>query len=490
MYAQEVGIPYRGILLDSWWYYKGDQGGVKNWTAQTSVFTGGNAGIKALVDQTSWKVTAHNRYWSANTDYAKQNGGAFDFFINPPGVKQMAVPLEQSFWNYLLSSSVSEWGLSTYEQDWLYNELEGVEALLTNVTLGRQWLVQMGAGAQVAGVSVQLCMAYPRHALQTLEMPTATQIRASDDHVPGSGRNGGDTTIQWKLGYSSMLAWALGLAPFKDNYWSSAQEEGSSCGKNATEITPSLHNAASTFSAGPVSPGDGVGKSDVAQIMRACTASGRLLQPSRPMTAIDAQIVGDVFGPSAGRPAGTVYATYSAVSGMVWDHAMGVDLAQPYALTPADFVGIRADLGLRGPAPPRRASPVASDTPTLAYALDADTLAPASLRVAAFSTSSPWVLRSCALADFQVVHTAPVFPNGWALLGDLTKWVPVAEARFSDVQATDSALMATISGSEGETVGVTFFNSKAAVAQTVNCTLPASGQSVVAVPSGTCVPSL
>jgi hypothetical protein len=97
-------------------------------------------------------------------------------------------------------------------------------------------------------------------------MGQVTQIRASDDHVPG--RNGGNSLVQWKMGYSSMLAWALGLAPFKDNYWSSAQQPGSSCGNNATEVTPSLHNAASTFSAGPVTPGDGVGFSDVPQIMR------------------------------------------------------------------------------------------------------------------------------------------------------------------------------------------------------------------------------
>jgi hypothetical protein len=237
----------------------------------------------------------------------------------------------------------------------VYNELEGVEALLKNVTLGRQWLLQMGAGAEAAGVTIQLCMAYPRHALASLEMPTATQIRASDDHVPGP--HGGASTVQWKMGYSSMLAWAIGLAPFKDNFWSSQSEPGSSCGTNAVEITPSLHNAASTFSAGPVSPGDGVGLSDVAQIMRACTASGLLLHPSRPMTAIDAQVVGDVFGAGAGRVQGNVYATYSAGSGMWWGHALAADLAQPYALTPSDFDSITSDIALRGGAPQHRPLP-------------------------------------------------------------------------------------------------------------------------------------
>lgn len=34
----------------------------------------------------------------------------------------MVVPLELDFWRYLLSTS-AEWGLTVYEQDWLYNEV-------------------------------------------------------------------------------------------------------------------------------------------------------------------------------------------------------------------------------------------------------------------------------------------------------------------------------------------------------------------------------
>ena len=64
-----------------------------------TIFTGGNAGIRALVERTSWKITAHNRWWSANTDYATQNGGDFPFFIDAQGKGDMAVPLTQSFWD-------------------------------------------------------------------------------------------------------------------------------------------------------------------------------------------------------------------------------------------------------------------------------------------------------------------------------------------------------------------------------------------------------
>jgi len=66
-YAVAEDIPYRFILLDSWWYYKDPpKGGVINWTAidGPGFWTGGNAGIRALVKKTGWKITAHNRYWS------------------------------------------------------------------------------------------------------------------------------------------------------------------------------------------------------------------------------------------------------------------------------------------------------------------------------------------------------------------------------------------------------------------------------------------
>lgn len=84
-----------------------------------TIFNGGNAGIRDLVDETGWKIIAHNRYWSVNTDYAIGNGGNWSFYLDSPASPaggKMALPLEQGFWEWLLQSSVTEWGLTTYEQ--------------------------------------------------------------------------------------------------------------------------------------------------------------------------------------------------------------------------------------------------------------------------------------------------------------------------------------------------------------------------------------
>jgi hypothetical protein len=51
--AKKNNVPISNILLDSWWYYKGIGGGVKNWTARPDIFPDG---IESLVKATGWPV--------------------------------------------------------------------------------------------------------------------------------------------------------------------------------------------------------------------------------------------------------------------------------------------------------------------------------------------------------------------------------------------------------------------------------------------------
>lgn len=59
-----------------------------------------------------------------------------------------------------------QWGLRVYEQDWLDDEFDDIPALLSDVTLGRQWLMQMGSAAARNGLTIQYCMSHVRHILQ------------------------------------------------------------------------------------------------------------------------------------------------------------------------------------------------------------------------------------------------------------------------------------------------------------------------------------
>ncbi len=129
-----------------------------------------------------------------------------------------------------------------------------------------------------------------------------------------------------------MHADALGRAPSKDNFWSTAQPGGAY--GNHTEPFNAMQAAIAALSTGPVQPSDAVNHSDATLILTTCTQySGTLLQPSRPAAAIDAALAVDAFGDAAGgpRPAKPhdypVWASHTAVGGRRWAHVLAIGLA-------------------------------------------------------------------------------------------------------------------------------------------------------------------
>ena len=71
------------------WYYKGRGSGVKEWVARPDVFP---HGAESVFNATEWPVVAHNRMWSADTVYAKANGGKWDFIVE----QDLAMPVDQA----------------------------------------------------------------------------------------------------------------------------------------------------------------------------------------------------------------------------------------------------------------------------------------------------------------------------------------------------------------------------------------------------------
>ena len=67
------------------------------------------------------------------------------------------------------------------------------------------------------GLSIQYCMTYPRHVIQSAEIAAVTQMRVSEDYTPGNS--------QWHIGITSMLAYALALSPSKDTFWSTQYQQ-------------------------------------------------------------------------------------------------------------------------------------------------------------------------------------------------------------------------------------------------------------------------
>jgi len=88
----------------------------------------------------------------------------------------------------------------------------------------------------------------------------------------------------------------------------------------------------------------------------------------------------------------------------------------------------------------------------------------------------------------QVWHTAPVHANGWALLGELGKYVPVSEARvhWQALEVAGPDLFVAVRGQAGEAVALSFWDAGAAKATTVACVLDAAGRATAVMPYGVC----
>ena len=83
-------------------------------------------------------------------------------------------------------------------------------------------------------------------------------------------------------------------------------------------------------------------------------------------------------------------------------------------------------------------------------------------------------------------HTAPVHANGWALLGELSKYVPVSEARVQSLEVAGAALFVAVRGQAGEAVPLVFWDSAQGRATTVACVLDAAGRATASVPDAVC----
>eukprot|EP00047_Mylnosiga_fluctuans_P005404 m.240269 g.240269 ORF g.240269 m.240269 type:complete len:744 (+) comp13641_c0_seq1:87-2318(+) len=431
-YADSVGIPYTYVLLDSWWYYKGFNSGVSRWDARPDIFP---HGLEYLYNKTGWPTQLHNRYWATNNTYAKQNGGKWDFIIDP----KMAIPTDADFWNHLITDK-RDTGMLMYEQDWLDVQFDNTPALQASATLARQWMLQMGAAAARAGVTIQECMSYVRHVLQSVEMPAVTNARASDDYQPG-------TNSQWMIGTSSILAHAVGLAPSKDNYWSTDNQPGAIYHVNF-EPYNRLQAAVSSLSTGPVAPADKIGLSNAALIKMACMSDGTLLQPDAPAMAIDAQFIQQAFG--SGGAAGELWSTFTRIGDYRVSYVFAATMTAPYTLS-------SAELGY--------------DASTALAVAEANTTATA----AVFDAGHPLNVKACGRWDFQLYTASPVI-SGWALLGEPDKWVRVSNTRFADPAFSDEVFAVSVRGVPGEVVHVDVRRPNGSVV-TTDCTIPAGSVS-------------
>ena len=447
-----------GNRYDSWFYKKANdtgQGmmapahGATNWTdADPRIFP---SGLRAIYKATGWPVVAHGRAWASSEDgnvYAKANPEQWIESVDLWDQK-IALPIDVQFWDTLFENA-REWGCLQYQQDWMYTQ-GSMSVIRDNATLSRLWHMQMTDALSRHGMRFGFGGVMPTDWLMSVEQQAVTNGRISDDYHANLNDEGG---LNWNIGTASIFGWALSVLPAKDGWWTTPSQPGHPYKDNRTETLSALHGAVASLSRGPVSPADKIGLFNRTLIMRACMEDGTLLTPDRPALALDSTLLHRaLFGTASahdGAPASTIstpngeiWSTLSVVGGLTYRHVLVPLLRGSYTLTPGE---LDANDGI-GFAP--------NGHLVFENAFD---YAPATAQP--FTNDVGLQLDSCDRSDFKLLHTVPLLENGWGLVGEGSKWIPVSAARVRSVTTssarTGPPVTIQLSGAPGETISFGF----------------------------------
>ena len=401
---REEGIPLRYLQLDSWWYSKtltgpaGESlkprnpelpaeewnryGGLLKYEAHPGVFPGGLAAFQKKV---GLPLITHNRWIDPESPYH----GRYD-------ISGMAA-VDPKFWKEIMGYTSSA-NVVAYEQDWLNVIYEYSPALGTTLAAGDAFTDGMARAAQERGMSLQYCMALPRHFLQGARYGNLTTIRTSGDRF---------TRSKWDAFlYASRLASALGIWPWADVFMS-------------TETDNVL---IATLSGGMVGNGDKIGAENKENLLRAVRMDGVIVKPDTPLLPIDAMYTSDASGmltANESRSPPPMIASAHTDHGVsrtayVFAYSRGAEDAKA-AFTPAQ-AGVEHDIYLYDAQGRTARRLAASDT----FTFD---LAP--------NGTAYFVL-------------APVSSAGVALFGDEGKFVPDGRKRIASIVEERNRLIVTV----------------------------------------------
>jgi len=299
------------------------------------------------------------------------------------------VVLDPAYWDYV-AGYLATAGVATYEQDWLDDKAQPA----FNLTDAETFLNNMAAAMERRNLTMQYCMASPRHFMQSSKYSNLTTIRTSADRL---GRD------RWtEFLYTSRFASALGIWPFTDNFMS-------------TETNNLLVAA---LSAGPVGLADPIGALDGANLLHAVRKDGVIVKPDVPLTPADTSYSNMAHGVDTPQIA-TTYTDFGALRTSYW-------FAYPQGTnTQATFSP--ADLGMN-----RRA-----------YLYDY------------FSGSGEVVDPSDVLVkpiagDALYLVAAPIGPSEMAVVGDVDQFVTMGKKRVTAL-TDDGEIHLTVVFANGET---------------------------------------
>jgi hypothetical protein len=195
-----------------------------------------------------------------------------------------------------------------------------------------------------------------------------------------------------------------------------------------------------------------------AQYRDAYTVSAGLMQKIQTRQAqANAQCEGKLGAPQG--PLGEIYSTHATVSGMTWHYVVGVQLSSNYNVSTHDLA-IPTTSPSSGGGVQHVSYEYDHAAPGFSPSTAADVrpvVAPHVLELQAnmneLCATSPDFGVKTRCFPFQLHAVAPVASNGWTLLGEASKFIPVSNQRLSSVKAlVHGGFELGLKGGKGEKV--------------------------------------
>ena len=463
--AASAAVPVQSMQYDSWFYRKDPKDSAALlWEPMPSTL-----GARTEDDDSTdaWlKLPAptvlHARYLSAENWYKTGAAPALprdaeDWSWLDCGDDEGAVAVSDDvrFYDHIFRRAKDGLGMAAYEQDFLAKQYERCAALRRDPGAADRWLAAMAAAARRANVTVQYCMALPRHVLAAAldHGDVVTHARGSHDY----GQSRPDDTEQWSaLGATSLLLWAASgnrVAPHKDALWSSGDTEpGNAWGDATREADPELQLVVAALTGGPVAVGDDPARVNKTRVSRACRADGVLLKPARPAFLVDGVWPRALAGPrDDALGVDDVWEAPLLAGGRV---VLAANLSSPFRLTVADLAAACGAVECDGGASQTYAAREFYSGELRVV----DGAAPLRLGPTARPARCAGAFAPGYCVGFELWTLAP-FAGGLAFLGDVDKVVALAPQRFAalDVRA-DAVSARVLHGAPDEAVrlGVAF----------------------------------
>ena len=330
------GIALQYLQLDDWWYHgphpRQNFGGVKcvdRWELPADTYPGGLAGLSKAY---GLPFLLYGPYFCEQNQWNQS--------LIPAGADAGVPPPEESLAFY---SKVFDWlvthGGNAYEVDFMNELYLGIPEFRRTLDAATVWQQGINQAGALKDVRTQFCMMQPSDLLNTLQFSHVTNGRASPDYASNSN---------WFIGGSSMLFWAVGMRPSKDNFWSSDDQPRQPGFREPNPGSNGELNAIiATMSTGPVGPADGAAQHNSTRLRRTCAANGRLLQTEKPLTPIDATFSAIFNGSGSTRrgvPAAAIWGSFSGGTGLKVSqfgqlvyHILAVDAEPRFSLLRRDL---------------------------------------------------------------------------------------------------------------------------------------------------------